>query len=151
MITVMLIVHGLAAVALLGAITHQAFSVARRPASRDTFARKFRSVSSPAFVNAIVILFAFTFILGGLLYPAYRLDVRPLLEDMGWRAPSGIFEIKEHLAAIGLGTLPVYWHAWRANEPAWELVRRNLTWLLAFVVWFSFLTGHILNNLKGLV
>ena len=29
--------------------------------------------------------------------------------------------------------------------------RRYLTWLLAFVVWWGFIVGHVLNNIRGLL
>ncbi len=152
MITVLLIVHGLLAVALLGAITHQALSVAHRvPASANrSFVGKFRAVGAANYTNAIVILFIVTSIGGALLYPQYRLDVRPALEDLNMRAANGSFEIKEHLAAIGLGLLPIYWVAWRQPlAAAYAGSRKYLTWILAFLVWWNFLTGHVLNNIKG--
>ena len=153
MIVALLIVHGLLAVTLLGAITHQALSVVpRRGAGSLSFVGRFRSVDSGAYATAIVVLFVVTAIGGGLLYPQYRLDVRTALEDMQMRAANGVFEIKEHLAAIGLGLLPTYWLFWRvplASEQA--SARRYLTWLLAFIVWWNFLVGHVLNNIKGLL
>ena len=73
--TVLLIVHGLLAVALLGAITHQALSVwapARKPAA--SFVGRFRGVSGAFYTNAIIVLFVVTmaetwglFFLGGVL------------------------------------------------------------------------------------
>jgi hypothetical protein len=140
-------------VALLGAITHQAFSVARRsprmPAG--SFVERFRGVNSPTFTNAIVLMFALAFTLGGLLYPRYRVDVRPMLEDLQLRAANGAFETKEHFAAIGLGLLPVYWLYWRPPLLAEHAgTRKYLTWMLAFVVWWNFLVGELLNNIKGL-
>ena len=154
MIVALLIVHGLLAVTLLGAITHQAWSVVPRgtAAGSLSFVDRFRSVDSGAYATAIVVLFAVTAIGGALLYPQYRLDVRTALEDMQMRAANGVFEIKEHLAAIGLGLLPTYWLFWRAPlVPEQAAARRYLTWLLAFVVWWSFLVGHVLNNIKGLL
>jgi hypothetical protein len=154
MIVVLLIVHGLLAVALLGAITHQALSVAPGPASPGprSFVRRFRNVNPAGYANAIVVLFCITTVCGGLLYPQYRLDVRTALEDMQMRAANGVFEIKEHLAAIGLGLLPTYWLFWRAPlVPEQASARRYLTWLLAFIVWWNFLVGHVLNNIKGLL
>ena len=52
MITVLLIVHGLLAVTLLGAITHQALSVVppSSPGKRSFFAR-FRNVNSAAYAD----------------------------------------------------------------------------------------------------
>src|ERR1700761_9547880 len=150
MITTLLILHGLLAVALLGAITHQAFSTARRSIV-PSFVGRFRSVGAAGYTNAIVILFIVTSIFGALLYPPYRLDVRPTLEDLDMRAANGVFEIKEHLAAIGLGLLPAYWFFGREPLTAEGLIaRRYLTWILAFVIWWNFLVGHVLNNIRGL-
>jgi len=151
MITTLLILHGLLAVALLGAITHQAFSTARRTTTAQSFVGRFRSVGAPHYTNAIIILFIVTSLFGALLYPPYRLDVRPTLEDLDMRAANGVFEIKEHLAAIGLGLLPAYWYFWRVPlTPEGMVARRYLTWILAFVIWWNFLVGHVLNNIRGL-
>jgi hypothetical protein len=100
-------------------------------------------------------LFVVTAIGGALLYPQYRIDVRPALEDMRNAAANGVFEIKEHLIAIGLGLLPAYWQVWRQPDDAQRAeaasARRALTWLLAFFVWWGFIVGHVLNNIKGLL
>ena len=154
MITALLIVHGLLAVTLLGAITHQALSLVPQAANtgRRSFFARFRSVNGPAYAGPIIVLFVLTALLGGLLYPQYRVDVRVLLEDMQLRAANGVFEIKEHFIAVGLGALPAYWLSWRTPLAAdLASTRRYLTWLLAFFVWWGFLVGHILNNIKGLL
>ena len=154
MITVLLIVHGLLAVFLLGAITHQAMSVVKRaPAGgHRSFIDKFGSVNGASYATPIVVLFVVTAIGGAFLYPQYRIDVRPTLEDLQMRAANGIFEIKEHLAAIGLGMLPIYALAWKSPASTEHATtRKYLTLILAFLVWWSFLVGHVLNNIKGLV
>ena len=155
MIVVLLILHALLAVALLGAITHQALSVLKiSPAAngRWTFIDRFRGVDATAYTTPIVVLFAVTALGGALLYPQYRVDVRPALEDTQNVAANGVFEIKEHLVAIGLGLLPSYWLFWRrSNGPETAAPRRYLTWLLAFFVWWSFIVGHLLNNIRGLL
>ena len=103
----------------------------------------------------IVVLFVVTAIGGALLYPQYRVDVRPALEDMRNAAANGVFEIKEHLIAIGLGLLPAYWQLWQqpgnAQGAGAASARRALTWLLAFFVWWGFIVGHVLNNIRGLL
>lgn len=154
MITVLLIFHGLIAVALLGAVTHQAVSVVRRVPARAArvFIDRFRGVGAAHYTNAIIVLYVLSTVLGALLYPQYRIDVRPTLEDLQMRSANGVFEIKEHLAAIGLGLLPAYWFYWReAGDPQASGARRFLTWILTLLVWFNFLVGHVLNNIKGLL
>ena len=154
MITVGLLVHLLLATTLLGAITHQALSVLplAPTAGRRSFLARFRNVNGAVYAGPIVVLFVLTAFLGGLLYPKYRVDVRVLLEDLQNRLANGIFEIKEHLIVVGLGVLPAYWLSWRTPLAAEAAsTRRYLTWLLAFFVWWAFLVGHILNNIKGLL
>jgi hypothetical protein len=151
MIVALLILHGLLAVALLGALTHQAFAVASAKSDKRSFFARFRTVNAAAYASPIVLLFLITALGGALLYPKYRVDVRPALEDLQLRAANGIFEIKEHLVAVGLGVLPGYWFYWRTPlAPEQARTRRYLTWLLAFLVWWAFLTGHVLNNIRGL-
>jgi hypothetical protein len=153
MIQVLLILHVLVSAALMGAITHQAFAVGRRPtAPGQTFVRRFLGVNSFTFTGVVVVLFFATSVLGGFIYPQYRVDVRPTLEGLQLRWANGLFEMKEHFAAVGLGALPAYWLAWRAPL-AMELAqtRKYLTWLLAFAVWFNFIVGELLNNIKGML
>jgi hypothetical protein len=139
-------------VALLGAITHQTLGVlwpGRGAAA--TFVGRMRMVSAASYVNAIVVLYALTALLGGVIYPAYRLSVRFVLEQTELYAANGSFELKEHFVAVGLGMLPVYWHVWRQPlADALARTRATITGILAFIVWWSFFVGHILNNIRGL-
>ena len=153
MIQVMTILHALLAVGLLGSLTHQAFSVSRRKAGApgQSFVNRYRGVNSPTFTNVVVLLFVATSVLGALMYPRYRIDVRTTLEDLQLRAANGIFEIKEHFAAFGLGLLPAYWLFWRPPlQVEYADTRKYLTWILTAVVWWNFLVGEVLNNIKGL-
>src|SRR5262245_1665306 len=84
------------------------------------------------------------------LYLYFRVDVRPELERGGQWSALGLFDLKEHFISIGLGLLPAYWVCWRqplADEPG--RIRAVLTAVLAFIVWWSFLIGHVLNNIVG--
>jgi hypothetical protein len=149
--TALLIVHGLLAVALLGAITHQALSVwapARKPAG--SFVGRFRGVPGASYTNAIIVLYVMTALLGAIIYPDYRLEVRVVLEQLALHSQNGAFELKEHFAVIGLAVLPAYWYYWRQPLAAEHArTRAVLTALLAFIVWWNFLVGHILNNVRG--
>lgn len=147
----LLIVHGLVAVALLGAITHQTLAAwAPSQAPRYSLFARFRSVSPAAFANAIVVLYALSTLLGGILYLDFRVDIRPVLEQAGHWQFLGLFDIKEHFVAIGLGLLPAYWVCWRrASATELALTRKAVTLLLAFIVWWGFLIGHVANNIMG--
>jgi len=148
----LLIIHGLVAFALLGAITHQLIVVwvpARQAAGH--FVGRLRTVAGTSYVNAIAVLFLVQMVLGGIIYTNYRIGARISLEQARVYFPVGLFELKEHFVSIGLAVLPAYWYFWRrplADEHAWT--RAILTTLLAFIVWYSFLVGHILNNLRGI-
>ena len=148
---VLLIVHGLLAVALLGAITHQTVSVwwpVRAPAG--TFVHRFRAVPSTSYVSAVVVLYLLTAVLGGIIYTHYTISARIVLIQLQIWKPYGLFEMKEHFAAIALGILPAYWYFWQPDAaPPHPRVRAILTALLCFVVWWNFLIGHIINNLRG--
>jgi hypothetical protein len=151
MATALLIIHGLVAVALLGAVTHQTLATwaPARPRVGSFFSR-FRAVPSVSYANAIVVLYAVSAILGAIVYLYFRVDIRPALEQAGYWQTLGLFDIKEHFVAIGLALLPAYWVCWRqprADEPA--RTRAALTSILAFIVWWSFLVGHVLNNIRG--
>lgn len=151
MTTALLIIHGLVAVALLGAITHQVLAAwapsGARP--RSAFGR-FRAVQPAGFANAIVVLYAAAAVLGAIVYLNFKIDIQPDLErDRHWHA-LGFFDLKEDFVSIGLGLLPAYWLSWcrpSANERGHTAAA--LTTILGFIVWWSFLVGHVVNDIKG--
>jgi hypothetical protein len=144
-----LLVHGLSAAFLWGALTHQALAVSwPAQGGRGGWWMTLRSVRAERYARAIVILFCSTVALGALLYPPFRLVVRAAYLDQHVPWGTGLFELKEHVAAIGLTLLPLYWAAWR--DPEATGARRASTLALAALVWFNFLAGHVVNNLRGL-
>lgn len=165
MIIALLILHGLAGVALLGALTHQLVSlvragavtadasvVARRADSgKSTFVNRYISVGQGGFTLAVVVLYVITIVVGGVIYPAYRVDVRIPFEEMSLIWAVGLFEVKEHWGGIGLGVLPLYLFVWRPqNASNHHRDRFAITMLLSFIVWSDFIAGHVLNNIRGL-
>src|SRR6476660_3875257 len=72
------------------------------------------------------------------------------IEQAGYWKTQGFFELKEHAATLGLGLLPIYWYIWKnVHDPEYDGVRKSITALLAFICWFNFLVGHVLNNVRG--
>jgi hypothetical protein len=151
--TILLIVHGLLAVALLGALTHQAMAVlmpVRQAAGAANFVGRFRAVPAAGYATAICVLWMLTFIMGAWIYIKFRIYIRIPIEQAGFWKTQGFFELKEHAATIGLGLLPAYWYFWKnARDPQYDGVRKALTVLLAVMIWFSFIVGHVVNNVRG--
>lgn len=148
----LLIIHGLLAFLLLGAITHQVVSVwapVRAPAAN--FIARYRAVGSANYANAVVVLYLVQLILGGILYTNYRISVRLMLMAEHFLKSAGAFEIKEHLMSLGVALLPAYWYYWQPSLNAADTrTRTALTTFLAFIVWWGFLIGHIVDNVRGL-
>ena len=151
MLTILLIAHALIAVALLGAVTHQSFTFFRSNRDGGGVVRRFGRVQDSLYTNAIVVLFIVTLIGGALLYPSYRLNVRIAFEEMYLLTPIGLFELKEHFGAVGLGTLPIYWWLWNTeSQEKNKIARKGVTLVILFIVWWNFLVGLFLNNMRGL-
>jgi hypothetical protein len=145
----LLILHGLSAVFLLGALTHQTASAVwpRRPGQTD-FVARFRGVNGQGYATAVVVIFLATAILGGIIYTTYRVEVRPPLEALGDLPTIGLFELKEHYLAIAAGMLPAYWYFWK-RRPDLRAARAIVTIIIAATVWWGFVIGNIVNNVRG--
>ena len=82
--TILLIIHGLLAVALLGALTHQAMSVlmpVRQAAGGAGFVTRFRAVQGAGYAAAVCVLWIATFIFGAWIYTEYRIYIRVPIEE----------------------------------------------------------------------
>ena len=147
MATVLLIVHGLLAVLLLGAITHQVLAGYKSRSAEPGFFSSVLSARGQLYTKAVVVLFPLVTLLGGIIYLYYRLEVRVPLEAAHHRIAVGAFELKEHFVVLGLASLPGYWYLWQ--QPEDSFARRAVTLFIALSAWWGFFVGHILNNLKG--
>jgi hypothetical protein len=148
----LLILHGLLGVVLLGALTHQSVSLLRGRAARGfAFLDRYAGARDRTFTTAVVALFVAELALGAIIYPAYRLSVRIPFEEMSLGWAIGVFELKEHFAGLGLAVLPYYAYTWKSELAGTLRVDRLvITLILAFIVWWDFLVGHVLNNIRGL-
>jgi hypothetical protein len=151
--TILFTLHALLAVALLGALTHQAVVVlmpVRQGAAAGGFVTRVRSVHGPGYAVAVCVLWIVTFFFGAWIYTKYRMYVRIPIEQAGYWKTQGVFELKEHLASIALGLLPIYWYFWKNfRDPDYDAARKGVTVTLAAFCWFIFLAGHIVNNVRG--
>jgi hypothetical protein len=150
LISIALILHDISATALLLLISWQTLIAwsSTAGASSVRFETSFSSFGLRGLISA---LFVSTIVLGGILYPAYRLFVRPNLVASGMRYANGAFEIKEQLAALCLVMLPVYYASWRSGDIiSSPIARRVITSLLCAMVWWNFIIGHFMNFTKSL-
>jgi hypothetical protein len=148
--SILLIIHGILAVFLLGAITHQAVGAAWPVTKKGSgFFQSVRGVNGMSYTNAVIVLFVVTFALGTIIYPTYRVSVRTVLQEYRFFKPEGMFEMKEHLLALSLALLPIYWLFWHKASEANRAARTLVTSVIAVAVWWAFLTGHIINNIRG--
>ena len=82
--TILLIIHGMLAVTLLGALTHQAMSVlipVRQAAGAAGFVTRFRAVQGAGYAAAVCVLWIVTFIFGAWIYTKYRIYIRIPIEQ----------------------------------------------------------------------
>jgi hypothetical protein len=117
--------------------------------ARRGFFYAVRGVNGMNYTNTVVVLFLATFALGCVIYPVYRVNVRTVLQEYRFFKPEGMFEMKEHLLALSLALMPAYWLFWHRASDANRRARAVTTCLIAVAVWWSFLTGHIINNIRG--
>ena len=149
--TILLMIHGLLSMALIGALTHQAAAVMRAPqAVAGGFAARFSGVKGEVYASAVTGLWLVSFVVGAWIYVKYRTYIRiPIEQEEFWKT-LGAFELKEQLASIGLGLLPLYWLVWRRPmDKTLQPARKWLTLTLALFGWIAFLVGHVVNNVRG--
>lgn len=92
----LLFAHLVAAVVALGSVLHLGWRLWRCGVQREA-ARSVR-------LHATILLWAYSaaFALGALLYPTFRVRVRATIFDPLLPWATGLFELKEHLASVGL-------------------------------------------------
>jgi hypothetical protein len=150
---ILLFVHFLLAVALLAAVTLQAVTVlmpARQTAGQAAGYVVERSpVPARSYTTLIIVLYVIQALMGAWIYVKYRTYVRIPMEQLRYFWTVGSFELKEHVAAMGLGLLPAYWYFWQPGSAGHDNIRRWVTVFLALTVWFSFVVGHVANDFRG--
>ena len=147
---VVLVLHGVSAMLLIGAVTHQALAVWAPPAhgAAPGWWTFLRAVHPDRYATAVIALFVLTMGLGTLDYVPFRIGAREQFLDAQVRWATGLFEIKEHAAGLVLALLPAYRAVWR--DPEAGAGRRGITTMLALAAWWNFVVGHVVNNVRGL-
>ncbi len=99
----LLVAHGLLAVALTGAAVHAA--VAGWTGLRGAARWQGRL---PVYANVLLWSWIATLVTGLLIYPPFRVAVRAECFDLRIPLATGFFEVKEHWLAMGLPVAAVY-------------------------------------------
>lgn len=114
---------------------------------------------SLASLHAMITSVSYTmcFVLGMLIYPVFRVKVRYEYFDRALPWATGLFEIKEHFASIGLAViLGLTWLMWRMPDKPEGTQRRvlplvvGLTVIFLVLLGFQVWSGWFLTTLKGI-
>jgi hypothetical protein len=144
----LLVVHALAAFALLGACTHQAVIALGLLRGRNHLARLAR-----VHARTTALLFVLAFSAGLLLYPHYRYRVRGLYLDRYAPWASNLFDLKENLLALGLPlALAVAVLGWRLEPRSGRAVLPVFAGCalgLWGLVLFGSVAGLLVTSVKG--
>jgi hypothetical protein len=144
----LVVLHALAAMVLLGAVSHQV--VVAAAALRGKLNPRLVRVYGAIGVVAGVITIA----LGAVTYPSYRYYVRGLYLDHCDVSASKLFDIKEDLAVFALLLAGVVWLVGRELErrsprACFELYA-GAALALACLVWFDALSGFLITLARGM-
>ncbi len=144
----LLLAHLFVTFVLIGAMTHNLFCVfgyLRGKFNRQKLELRYAKVSFWAYFIVYVI--------GALIYPAYRIYIRADYFDPQVPWATGLFEVKEHWGAIGLGMFLIYYILRRNFQPSEEKEKLflyvPLCVLLNIIVWYKVVVGCYLTVLKG--
>lgn len=141
------VLHALAAMVLLGIVTHQVVVAVRALQGR----------LNPRLVRIYgalgVLAGAITVVLGGVVYPAYRYYVRGLYLDHCDVTASKLFDMKEDFAVLALlltvGVCLIGRALERQSPREHFQVYLGASLALATLVWFDALSGLIITLTRG--
>lgn len=141
------VVHALAAMVMLGAVTHQVVVAWR--ALRGRLNRRLARIYGVTGLVACVVTTAF----GAATYPSYRYYVRGHYLDHCALGLSKLFDVKEDLAVFALLYAALVWLAVRGLErrsPRDHLwIYAGSTYALAGLVWFNAVSGFLITLARG--
>lgn len=145
---ILLIAHLFATFVLVGSMTHNlliVFNYLRGKFSRQKLEWLYVKVSLWAYIVVYVI--------GALIYPAFRVYIRGSYFDPQIPWATGLFEVKEHWAAVGLALFFVYYFLRKNFQPENEKEKLffyvPLCFLLNLILWYKVIVSCYLSLLKG--
>ena len=144
----LLLLHLFVTFVLVGAMTHNLLIV------NDYVCGKFnRRKRELLYVKISLYSYVIVYVLGALIYPAFRVYIRGATFDPLIPWATGLFEVKEHLGALGLAFFFVYYIMRKNFDPQTEKEKLflyvPLCFLLNIIVWYKTIVGCYLSILKG--
>ena len=146
--SVLLLAHLFVTIVLVGSMTHGLLIVINY--LRGKFGRQ---KLEWLYVRVSLWSYVIVYVIGALIYPAYRIHIRHKYFDpqLGWA--TGLFEVKEHWGAVGLAMFFVYYFLRKNFRPSEEkdklFLYVSLCLLLNIIVWYKVVVGCYLTLLKG--
>ncbi len=144
----LLVAHLLVTFVLVGCMTHGLFIVVGY--LRGKFNRKKLELS---YVKVSLWAYVIVYVIGALIYPAYRIHMRARYFDPQLPWATGLFEVKEHWGAVGLAMFFVYYFLRKSFQPGEEKEKLflyvPLCVLLNVILWYKVIVGCYLTLLKG--
>jgi len=147
----LLFVHFIAAVCVAALVVHLAVRVFGYVGGRVV-----KVAQEKLYATLLLIFYVVNFIVAAMLYPTFRVRVRHEHFDRDLRWATGLFEVKEHFAAIGLVLVIGLWLLSRATGrladapqrrivPAYAAMVAMLLIIVAYNVW----SGWYLTTLRS--
>lgn len=144
----LLVAHLLVTFVLVGSMTHNLLCVI------GYLRGKFHKEKLELFYAGVSLwAYAAVYLLGSLIYPAFRVRIRHDYLDPNLPWATGVFEVKEHWGALGLALFFAYYLLRRSFKPSEEKEKLYLyvplCLLLNAIVWYKVVIGCWLTSLKG--
>lgn len=145
----LLVLHAGGSIVLIGAATHHALQM--RHYLRGQFGRE---KLEKTYAKVVSVAYVVTFLLGAMLYPTYRVNVRGFYLDRAAPAFAGLFDVKEMYAslaltvAVALGALALTLRP--AESPALARVYAIMSLIVCGVVWLDVIAGLLVVSVRGI-
>ena len=145
---ILLLVHLFVTFLLVGSMTHNllvVFGYLRGKFGRQKLELRYAKWSLWSYT--------FVYVVGALIYPAFRVYIRGEFFDPQFPWATGLFEVKEHWGAMGLAMFFVYYYLRKSFKPSEEKQKLflyvPLCLLLNIILWYKTIVGCYLSLMKG--
>lgn len=145
----LLLVHLFATFILIGSMTHNFLCVVNY--AQGKFGRQKQEFR---YLKWALWSYIFVYVIGAIIYPAFRVYIRGAAFDPLLPWATGLFEVKEHWGALGLAFFVVYYSLRKNFNPQEEKEKlfylyMPLCLILNVILWYKVVVGCYLTLLKG--